>query len=243
MASLIGVVGAALVGAAYRAELMAYVANTHQGLSALYATYQENKQLKKIANQAGIRAIRMWQTETDIAELNKAKAAKKQLPATYAYKVARIADAGADTIQLDLGSLDGVKQNDAVLSLDQYFVGMVTAVEKHSATVGLLNTESYMTNKGIAIRATNKASTFGIAEYDANAERLAIKKIPPDALIKKGDVIETLGGDTSRYRPGLKIGTVAGIEVSPMGLSSEATLEIPEFPTSHDVFVFIIAGP
>jgi len=231
------------VGFLNKGEIMNYSFSLQKGITKLRATSQENEQLKAVATATAIQNIKLIQLEFENKQLNKAVNAKKNLPQTYSYSIARIINQETpDTIQIDLGSLDGITKDLPVISLDQYFVGIVTKTTKHTATIQLINTREFLMSKGITVTARGK-NLFGIFEYDISGNQSYINRIPSNAPLKVNDIIETAGGDASKYPKGLKIGRVTQIESGVVGLTKQATVDIQPFPGNSELFVFVVRDP
>lgn len=112
-------------------------------IKGIASTYKENKQLRKIYADQAILNISSSQLEFENEQLEKAKAAMEKLPQAYSYSVARILNKSASSLTIDLGEQDRIQKGSAILSLNRYFVGIITKTTKHTATVELINSQSF----------------------------------------------------------------------------------------------------
>ncbi|MFC4306228.1 rod shape-determining protein MreC [Cohnella boryungensis] len=215
--------------------------------SNLYITYKENKKLKEVIKRAELQNSKLLQMEFENEYLTKAYETKLKLPETYL--ASRIIGEifsipnnikSITFIKIDLGELDGIKINDAVISVDQYLIGMVTETSDHTSTVQLLNSEEFLTKEGIAVTVGSKNKSFGILEYDLTINQPIITKIPEINEVQAKDVIETIGGEGSKYPAHMRLGTVTDVGPGGFGLSYQASVELPKFPKLDDEFVFIV---
>ncbi|GGH35901.1 rod shape-determining protein MreC [Paenibacillus segetis] len=211
----------------------------------LVSIYIENKQLKESIELNKIQDMKLKMMEFDNKQLVKAAEAKKQLPSSYSYPIARIIDyktplennVQVESIIIDLGRLDGVKEYESVISLDQYLIGVVTEIKDHTSTIRLINSEAFLKNQGISVE-VGEHSTTGVLEYDPLENIPFINRISKDSTININDTVKTNGGDESRYPAGFSLGTISSISTNRFGLTLQATVELP--PLSNDIYVFIV---
>ncbi|GGG19528.1 rod shape-determining protein MreC [Paenibacillus aceti] len=211
----------------------------------LVSIYIENKQLKKSIEFLKIQDMDLNMMESENKQLVKASKAKKQLPPSYSYSIARIIDyippiennIPVESIIIDLGKLDGVKENDSVISLDQDLIGVVTEIKNHTSTIQLINSGEFLKNQGISVKVGDH-STIGVLEYDLLENTAVINKISKDSKINVNDSVKTNGGNESKYPAGFSLGTISSVSTNRFGLSLQATVELSPLP--NDIYVFIV---
>lgn len=191
----------------------------------LRTVYRENQDLKRtLAYYA-----------RDVAKLNTLEKENERLKAAlafterqkslddYVYRIARVTsfspDALNNTIKIDLGAVDGITEDMAVVST-QGLVGRVVRVSEFYANVELLTNmeEGNDTNKAISVTVQGKEDmSFGIVEtYDRDTRLLTMSKIELEDPLTVGDTIVTSGlGDI--YPPGLVVGTVMSRKTEEFG--------------------------
>ena len=241
----VGMIGVCLLAGAallYRQPLFDNVVAFRQELSQWHTLYKENEKWKKVLKNAAIDNMKSVQLQFQNKQLEQAYEVMQRLPATHSYSMANIIrlTPARTGIEIDLGKLDGIQKNDPVLSLEQNFVGIVSEITDHTSIIQLINTTEFLTNQGISVTVRGREATMGILEYDLSANSPIVDKIPEDQIIQAGDVIETIGGDLSKYPAGLRIGTVSEVSAGSLGISVQASLTIPEFPKPNESMVIIV---
>jgi cell shape-determining protein MreC len=216
------------------------IMNYYEETTDVLRTYKENKELKSITTEAAIQNIKIGQLQYENQELARAFQATKQLSSLYSYSTSRITNATSTTLEIDLGDLDGIKKDYPVLSLDQYFIGVITETKDHSSTVQLINSKEFLMNNGISVTVKGEKKSFGIFEYDLVKKRPLINIISENDPMQVNGIIETLGGSASKYPQGLKVGKISNIDIGDMGTTRQAIVDIPEFKTLNELYVLII---
>lgn len=124
-------------------------------------------------------------------------------PATVVYNTV---NAAKNYIQLNRGSLQGIKDNMAVLSSDGNVAGVIVNTSPNfSQAMSLLHVQHKVN------AALKKSGHFGTVEWDGKDPRyLTLKGIPQDAHVKKGDTVLT-SAYSFNYPPGYQIGFVEDI--------------------------------
>jgi len=232
----------------------AWVAGFVDDIRRLRRLYEENKTLK--------RTIVFY--ERDMARLNYLEEENRRLKEAlgfterqksrdrYIYRIARVVSRSTDalnnTIRIDLGSEDGVRENMAVVTA-QGLVGRVVRVSPFYATVELLTNLDIDEDSSKAIAATveGNESSFGIIQsYDRESGLFLMTKIRLEDPISEGDKVVTsgLGGV---FPPGLVIGTVVTRGAGMLGTITHTALVRPaaDFdPLSlREVFVVEVPEP
>ena len=216
------------------------IMNYYEETTDVLLTYKENKELKSITAEAAIQDIKIRQLLHENQELDRALQATKQLSSLYSYSTSRITNTTSTTLEIDLGDLDGIKKDYSILSLDQYFIGVITETKEHTSTVQLINSKEFLMNNGISVTIKGEKSSFGILEYDLVKKRALINMISKNDPMQVNGIIETIGGNGSKYPQGLKVGKISNIHIGDMGTTRRAIPDIPEFNIQNELFVLIV---
>lgn len=133
--------------------------------------------------------------------------------------IARSPNNWYQTIIIDKGSRDGVKQNMPVIH-PSGLVGRVGSVSESSAQINLL------TDREVAVGAVlqNSRETRGIVEGVGDSKLLRMVNIPYYSTVKKGDRVLS-SGLSEIYPKGLFIGRVIEVKSEPGGLLLTADIE------------------
>lgn len=226
----------------------AYVAGVFKDIRTMRVIYEENEALK--------RTISFY--ARDVARLNKLEKENERLKEmlefterqkerdNYIYRIAHVVSRSTDvynnTIRIDLGSEDGIKENMAVAT-DQGLIGRTVRVSAFYSTVELITNLELNEDSIKAISATvqGNESSFGIIQsYDRQEKTLLMTKIRHEDPLKEGDVIVTsgLGGV---YPKGLVIGTVVSRSAGELGTITHTAEIAPAADFDplnlHEVFV------
>ncbi|MEO7923631.1 MAG: rod shape-determining protein MreC [Chitinophagaceae bacterium] len=126
-------------------------------------------------------------------------------PATVVYNTV---NAQKNYIQLNRGSVQGVKDNMAVVSSDGNAVGVVVNVSSNfSQVMSLLHVQNSVS------ASLKRSGDFGTVEWDGKDPRyLLLKRIPKTVEVKKGDTILT-STVSFNFPPGYMIGTIDEIRL------------------------------
>ncbi|MFC4078381.1 rod shape-determining protein MreC [Salinithrix halophila] len=157
-----------------------------------------------------------------------------------AQTVARNPDRWNDRVVIDQGTQDGVKKNMPVIT-HEGLIGRVKDATAHMADVQLLTD----TGSGPGIAAHVKAGdkeVFGLIEgYDTKHERLLLKKIPPKAKLKKGQLVVT-SRLSDIYSGDLLIGTVDQVTTGEFGVDQMAYVK-PAASFERLNYVLVVRDP
>lgn len=166
----------------------------------------------------------------------------------YNYLIAQVIsvsnDANNRTMNINLGSKDGIKKNMAVITVDG-LVGLVSSVTPLTASVTPITEldESSPTFNSIAVTILGREKeSFGIlSSYDKNTGRIIMTKIAENDKMEVSDTVITsgLGGV---YPRGLVIGTVETKQVGDFGLTYTATVKLAA-SFDHLTEVFVVQSP
>lgn len=140
------------------------------------------------------------------------------------------------TIQIDLGSDDGVKQGMAVITglsegTEGGLLGRVTLVQGSRSTVSLVTSSSFQVG---AIVGGNQAVLVGRGP----GRPLVVEGLPLETEVKKGDWVTTSRMDDSQFPKNLKIGQVTAVRTSTSGLSK--TVDVDPMADLSGVLVKVV---
>ncbi len=124
-------------------------------------------------------------------------------PATVVYNTV---NAQKNYLQINRGSVQGIRDNMAVIGSDGSAVGVVVNVSANfSQVMSLLHVQSSVS------ASLKRSGDFGTAEWDGKDPRyLLLKRIPKSVEIKKGDTVLTSPVSFS-FPPGCLLGTIEAV--------------------------------
>lgn len=216
----------------------------------MHDLYLENEQLKRTLSMYVMDIAKLNALEKENARLKElldyTEEQKKKVD--YKYHVASVIGYGSDTyrktLDIDLGSRDGMKVNMAVVT-NKGLLGRIIRVSTFYSTVELITSlnENNASSKGIIVTASGKDNSFGtILNYDQKKQVLLVTKIRQDDQMEVGDTIITSAYSTL-YPQGLVIGKVLSREVSKEGLTHVAEIEpSADFDRLREVLVIDTTG-
>lgn len=183
-------------------------------------TFEENQQLKSKINQVYELQVRIADLEAE----NEAMSKELNLTQTLgdfsilnSTVISRNPDQWMETLTIDVGSTQGVKENMAVMA-GNGLIGRVIEVNAMSSKVLLLTSEKSNAGMVSAVIQSEAGSANGIiSSYDRKTKHYIMTQVDPDAKIKKEDMVITsgLGGVIPRT---LLIGKVASVKMDDYGL-------------------------
>lgn len=236
-----------------------YAAGFFRDIEDLKNTYKENKQLKKTLTHYAQDTMRLNMLEAQNKHLQEILGfTERQKNANnYQYMVAEVVSVSPDpysnTVNINLGSLDGIKENMAVMSVEG-LIGRVSRVSNFTSSVQLLvdmNGESggsaeRQLEKGIAATVLGKEDlVFGTIDYYSNEEQgLIMTRIDQRSEMKleAGDVVVT-SGLGQIFPKGLVIGVVSEKRVGDFGINYLATVKPKATDFRHLREVLVVKVP
>jgi rod shape-determining protein MreC len=143
------------------------------------------------------------------------------------------------TIEVDLGSDDGVRVDQPVVNGDG-LVGKVTDVASSTAVVTLITDHT----SGVAAKVLDKAGDPGVVLPSVgDPSDLLVQTLPPHSRVAVGDQVVTAGTRAGRleslFPPNLPIGTVTRVSPSELALSQQVHMR-PAADLRHLNFVQIL---
>ncbi|NGZ77520.1 rod shape-determining protein MreC [Saccharibacillus alkalitolerans] len=219
-------------------------------ISELNGVYKENDRLRVEVAQLKRDLINYNQLKADVQGLQDGlNFTKNQVDkASKHYRFAQVISVNEDvnnpTVNIDVGSRDGVEVGMAVTSIDG-MVGIISTTTDYTSTIQLITSLSLTSPDSYAISATatGKPGTFGIVEsYDVKEKRLlmtGIKNDDPKKMIKVGDTIVT-SGSGGVFPAGIVLGKVMDTKPSDFGLTTTAKIRpTANFVEWKELFVVI----
>lgn len=215
----------------------------HSGVTSvnnLFNTYDENEKLKaKIDNHDTVVRDNASK-EKEIAALKKELSLDDTLTSydtVVGNVITRSPDSWQDTLVVDQGSTDGIKENMSVMS-QAGLVGRVVEVSRHSSKVELLTTENQSSDQFPVQIVSADGNSFGLLKnYDKEKQALVVTQVNGTSTIKKDDVVQTsgLGGNSPA---GLGVGKVLEVKTSSDGLEREVYVQ--PYAQMYDIKVVTI---
>lgn len=204
-------------------------------------TYEENQQLKSKIDQ-------VYELQVRVADLEAENEAMKQsldlnqtlsdFTVLNATVISRNPDQWMETMMIDVGSLQGVEENMAVMA-GNGLIGRVIEVNATSSKVLLLTSEKSNAGKVSAVVQAKAGSANGIiSSYNRKNKKYIMTQVDPEAKIEEGEMVITsgLGGVIPRT---LLIGEVSNVKMDDYGLFQ--TVEITPAGEMTDIrFVTVI---
>lgn len=228
-----------------------YLAGFFQDIREIRIIYKENEQFRMMAAAYARDKINynFIQQENDrLKEDLKFTKLQREL-FQYNYLIAQVVNVSPDannrSFTINLGSLNGIKRDMAVISIDG-LVGIISQVSAFTSTVmPITELDSRSPSSSKAISATvlgNENGSFGIIEsYDPKEGELLMTKIDSNDPLKEGDTIITSGlGNV--FPRGIVIGTVTSRQVGDMALTYTAHIQ-PAAKLDHLIEVFVVEVP
>ena len=205
-----------------------YIAGFFENVKDLQNTYVENKELRsRLDELAQLKADVQTLTEEnnefrDILDKKDSLSDYKQIQATV---IGRNPDRWDELLIINKGSTDGIERDMAVIT-STGLIGKVKNSRQFTSTIQLLSSTD-ATNRVSAEIVGNQPNQpnqpyYGQIEgFDAEKEMLLLKKIPYEAKIEKGQLVQTSGmGGVFPSR--LIIGTVEEVVPDEFGLTQTA---------------------
>lgn len=123
-----------------------------------------------------------------------------------------------NTLTIDKGSKNGIKEDDAVITSNG-LIGKIIKVSNFSSTVKLLTTENIKNKISIKVN-SNETELYGLLySYDSNNNIYKIEGIEDASSISEGDYVTTTGL-TNYFPSGILIGHVSRVVKDEFDLNS-----------------------
>ncbi len=183
--------------------------------TSLYTLKAENDRLRRqidMLEQFQARLQEAYRDIEDLRILNELKTTMTQYHLIAAMVYNRPADTFNHTLTLNIGSIDGVELNDAVIS-SEGLIGKVITLTDNTCVVLLLTTEQEVNKVSVKIQISQTATAEALLEYyDINTGNYILSLLETNSSITEGmSVISSGLGAT--YPSGLLVGTVSKAEM------------------------------
>jgi rod shape-determining protein MreC len=190
------------------------IGNFMDDLSSLYSLQAENERLRKqidLLEQFQARLEEAYRDIEDLKILNDLKMSMTDHHLIAALVINRSSDSFNHVLGLNVGTLDGVELNDAVIS-SKGLIGKVTTITSNSCEVLLLTTEQELNKVSVKIRISANDTAEALLEYyDVNSGTYILSLLETNASITEDMMVISSGlGET--YPSGLLVGTVSKVE-------------------------------
>ncbi|WP_071395911.1 rod shape-determining protein MreC [Bacillus tuaregi] len=199
-----------------------YFAGFFENVKDLQNTYEENKQLKSRLNElaqlkAEVQSLSEENTELrDILDKQESLSDYEPMQATV---IGRNPDRWNELLIINKGSTDGVKKNMSVIT-STGLIGKVKNSRQFTSTVQLLSSND--SSNRVSAEIVGDETYYGQIEgFDREKELLLLKRIPYEAKIEKGQIVQT-SGMGGVFPSQLVIGTVEEVVPDEFGLTQMA---------------------
>jgi rod shape-determining protein MreC len=236
-----------------------YAAGFFEDVRHMRETYEENKVLKMTLSQYAKDTMRLNMLEAQNEHLKEVLGftERQKNSDNYQYLIAEVVSVSPDpysnTVNINLGSMDGIKENMAVMSIEG-LLGRVSRVSNFTSSVQLLvdmnagssGSAERQLEKGIAATVKGKEDkVFGTIEYYSNEKQgLIMTRINQNSEmnLEIGDVVVTsaLG---QVFPKGLEIGQVTEKKIGDFGINYVATVQPKATDFRHLREVLVVKVP
>lgn len=228
----------------------AYVAGLFEEIKHISQVYDENKALREALTQYVLDAQRL--NELKIQNTNLVEALqfteRQKNAQNYRYRIADVISVHTDpynqTININLGAKDGIRENMAVVSTEG-LIGRIDRVSNFYSSVQLIESLNDIDYSSKAIAATVKgkeSQTYGIIEsFDIKSGLLVMNRIDQSDPLAVGDLVIT-SGLGKIYPAGIEIGYVMNLGDGEFGITRQALIK-SKASTKHLREVFVIEIP
>jgi rod shape-determining protein MreC len=200
-----------------------YFAGFFENVKDLQNTYEENKELKSKLNElAQLKAnVQSLEDENeklrDILDKEESLSEFEPIQATV---IGRDPGRWNELVIINKGTTDGIEASSPVIT-SSGLIGKVKNSRQFTSTVQLLSSNDSTNRVSAEILGGDQIYNGQIEGFDREQEMLLLKRIPYEAKIEKGQIVETsgLGGI---FPSGLVIGTVEEVVPDEYGLTQTA---------------------
>lgn len=238
-----------------------YIAGFFEDIRDLKQTYEENKVLRMTLSQYAKDTMRLNLLESQNKELKDILGfTQRQKDANhYKFRPAEVVSVNPDpysnSVNINLGSQDGIKENMAVMTVDG-LIGRISRVSNFYSSVQLLvdmnqgdgnSSPERQLEKGVAATVKGKESAvFGTIEYyDPKQQVLVMTRVSTNSEdnLEVGDTVVTSGlGQV--FPPGIEIGKVVDKKIGEFGITYNAMIQpkAKDFRHLREVLVVEVPG-
>ncbi len=203
-----------LVNSAFFQMPITSLGNITERIASFWHTQEENDAYRKELELIALYQAKLEETYREIEDL-KDLADLKSTYSQYELISAKIASRSTDSfnhsLNINVGSSEGVAINDAVIS-SRGLMGKVVDVTSHEATVLLLTTETSLNKVSVKIQIDEAKTAEAILErYDPNAQAYILQLLDTQSSITEGMKVISSGIGGS-FPSGLLVGEVSKVE-------------------------------
>lgn len=188
------------------------ISNGWKGAFGYQDVKDENDQLRKeLEDQKGDRS-ELIRLRAEVAELRKLNRIKVEgVPTKAAEIVTGPISSFEQTVEIDVGSSDGIKKGMAVVT-GGGVLGRVAEVRANRSVVELI------TESDVSIGVSTKDGALAVATGQGASKPLRVRGFADEAKLAKGDYIYTSGIDRSAFPKDLTVGRITKVGKSVDGL-------------------------
>ncbi len=228
----------------------AYVAGLFEEIGHIRNVYVENQSLREALTQYVLDTQRLNELEIQNENLKKALdfTERQKQSQNYVYRIAEIISVHLDpyneSISINLGEVDGIKENMTVVSVDG-LIGRIDKVSNFYSSVHLIENINDVDYTSKAISATVKgkeSQSYGMIEsVDKKTGFLVMNRIDQSDPLALGDLVIT-SGLGKIFPAGIEIGYVMSLGTGEFGITRQALIQ-PKASSKHLREVFVIEIP
>ncbi len=199
-----------------------YIAGFFENVKDLQNTYEENKELKSKLNELAQLKANVQSLEDENIKLRDVldkQDSLRDFEPVQATVIGRNPERWNELVIINKGSTSGIEANMSVITATG-LIGKVKNSRQLTSTVQLLSSND-STNR-VSAEIVGDEKVYGQIEgFDRESERLLLRKIPYEAKVEEGQIVQTsgLGGI---FPSGLIIGAVEEIVPDEYGLTQTA---------------------
>ena len=184
--------------------------------------YKKYNELKDKVNKTDLYYAQIEELQKEVTELKSVLELNATL-SEYKYVNATVVNRNTlywyDTINIDKGSKNGIKEGDAVIT-PFGLIGRITNISNFSSTVKLLTSDKLNNKISVKIKTDDNLYQYGLLiGYEKEDKVYRIEGITNPDILKEGDIVTTTGL-TDYFPSGIHIGTVKNIVKDEYDLSS-----------------------
>lgn len=189
------------------------VQNWMKDFNNLWAVHEENKWLRQELSKVDQQTALIESQQKELNELKELMgvAVNKQYDKVYAQIVNRNPEVYNNQITLNVGTIDGIALDNAVIS-SMGLIGKVTEVNEHTCRVRLLTSQNQLSKVSVQIHVSENVSLNGYLEqYDLEKGSFVVRLFSNTDKVKVDQNVTTSGAG-GVFPNGIYVGKVTLIE-------------------------------
>lgn len=183
--------------------------------------YKKYTDLKEKVEKTDLYYAQIQELQKEVAELKSVTELNSTL-SEYTYVNATVINRNIgywyNSLTIDKGSKNGIKQGDAVITSNG-LIGKIISVSNFSSTVKLLTTDEISNKISVKINSNDKYLYGLLIGYDKEQNIYSIEGITDSDSVKEGDLVTTTGL-TDYFPSGILIGRVSRVVKDEYDLNS-----------------------